>query len=607
MDQQADVGHIRWRGWDEEAFLDARRQGKPILLTLTATWCHWCHVMDQTSYSHPQVIELVNSRFIPVRVDVDQRPDISRRYNQGGFPSIAILDRAGELIAGRVYAPAEEMVRFLEDIGSREEIGSRRPEAAAEAIQPRQDRPRPSASSLAGDDQDPPTGRVLQRLQELYDPDFGGFGREPKQPPWEGLRFLLGLHARTGGKDLLRMAVRSLDGMRTGLYDQKDQGFFRYSVARDWKVPHYEKMLVTNANLTTSYLEAYQLTGKTIYKDTAAGTLDYLLTALYDPARGAFYASQDAGEEYYRLPWKDREAAVKPAVDRTFYSGWNALAATALTKAFGVLGRPSYLQVASQVLEHLWNETWSPDRGMAHVVGGSRQQPPVLEDHGYFLRALLDLHQATGRKELLRRASAVAATVESLFAAPDGGFYDVSEPNSSGGVLGPRDKPVLENSLLAEALATLGYLTGEDGYMTLARRTLEAFQEVVPGSSYLGSKNSRRMEEDEERLFLPAGSAWGRAWDLLESGPVHLVLIGSASDSQTRNILSAALKTYAPHRIIQLLDPKEDGERIASLGFPTGGAPALYACMNGMCLSPITTAGGVRELRVSRPWSTGWK
>ncbi len=337
------------------------------------------------------------------------------------------------------------------------------------------------------------------------------------------------------------------------------------------------------------------------------GALDYLLSALYDPTRGAFYASQDAGEEYYRLPWKDREVAPKPSIDRTFYSGWNALAAASLTKAFGVLGKPFYLQLATQILELLWNETWSSHQGMVHVVGGGRQQPPVLEDQVYFLRALLDLYQATGHGELLRRANAVAAVVESLFAAQDGGFYDVSEPPSSRGVPGTRDKPVLENSLLAEALLTLGYLAGEDRYMTLARSTLEAFEGKVPGSSYVGAKSSRRMEEDEERLFLPAGSAWGRAWDMLVSGPVHLILIGAATDSRTRNILSAALKTYAPNRIIQVLDPNEEGDRIATLGFPAGNAPALYACMNGMCLSPITTAGGVRELRTSRPWATGWK
>ena len=109
---------IQWMEWGDGAFRRAQSEGKPVLLALTATWCHWCHVMDQTSYSHPQVISLIDSRFIPVRVDVDQRPDISHLYNQGGFPSVAVLDDRGELIIGRIYTPAEELVRFLEQASS---------------------------------------------------------------------------------------------------------------------------------------------------------------------------------------------------------------------------------------------------------------------------------------------------------------------------------------------------------------------------------------------------------------------------------------------------------------------------------------------------------
>ena len=109
---------IRWMDWGDAAFRRAQSEHKPVLLALTATWCHWCHVMDQTSYCDPQVISLIDSRFIPVRVDVDQRPEISHRYNQGGFPSVAVLDHRGDLIAGRIYTPPEEMVRFLEQASS---------------------------------------------------------------------------------------------------------------------------------------------------------------------------------------------------------------------------------------------------------------------------------------------------------------------------------------------------------------------------------------------------------------------------------------------------------------------------------------------------------
>ena len=104
---------INWNQWSEEVFLSARQQGKPVLLTLTATWRHWWHVMDQTTYADEEVINLISSRFIPVRVDVDRRPDLSRKYNQGGFPSVALLNDRGEILAGRVYTPPEQMALLL--------------------------------------------------------------------------------------------------------------------------------------------------------------------------------------------------------------------------------------------------------------------------------------------------------------------------------------------------------------------------------------------------------------------------------------------------------------------------------------------------------------
>ncbi len=587
MTEPADNG-IDWQDWSEDTFLRARRQGKPVLLSLTATWCHWCHVMDQTTYADAQVINLVSSRYIPVRVDVDRRPDLSRKYNQGGFPSVALLSDKGELLAGKVYTPPEEMARLLEQVSDRY--------PASPDVKPNVE-PTPSAIRRAESQGQSPVRLVLARLEELYDRDFGGFGIEPKQPPWEGLRFLLALHSRSGDTDLLKMVVRTLEGMKIGLYDQKDQGFFRYSVARDWKVPHYEKMLVTNANLVILYLEAYQSTGKSSYKNLAAGALGYLLGTLHDPDRGLFYASQDAGEEYYRLPWVDRVPAIKPSIDRTFYTGWNALAADCLLRAFSVLNRPTYLTVAVRILDLLENQSWSADRGLSHVVGDFGEQPPLLEDQVFFLRALLSCHQVTGKLEYLDRAVAAGDTIQRIFKAPDGGYYDVPVTSGEYG-----DKSVLENSLLAEAWLVLFDLTGAETYQSLARNTLETFLNIGADSSYSGARGARRVEEDEERLFLPAGAAWGRAWDMLEHRPVRLVVVGSLEDARTKAIVKAANSIYAPHKITQLLDPAQDGVRIAAQGFPEGRTPALYACMGEKCLAPITTTKGIGELKKSRPW-----
>jgi uncharacterized protein YyaL (SSP411 family) len=402
---------------------------------------------------------------------------------------------------------------------------------------------------------------------------------------------------------MLKMVEKTLASIWNGLCDYHDRGFFRYSVSRDWRVPHYEKMLVTNTNLAVVYLEAYQVAGKTVYRHAASGALDYLLGVLFDSARSLFYASQDAGEEYYRLPWKDRVTSPKPAIDLTHYTSWNSQGAAALIKAGGVLGQLGYFRTARQVLDLIWSESWSPDIGLAHVVGESLRQPPVLEDQVHFIRASLALHQATGDSQPLERAVVVVNQVQERFRASDGGFYDVSASSSSQQSFLAREKPVLENSLLAEALVTLAYLTGNDEHLSTAREILETFQGVVPGHCYLGPQGSRRMEEDEEQLFLPAGSTWARAWDLLTYGPVHLVLVGPARHPSTRDLLRAALKVYAQHQVVQVLDPEFQQERIAKLSFPIGREPSIYACMGGMCLAPVTTSREVRALATDRPWA----
>ena len=591
MTQPDASNSIPWREWSEQAFRDARSQGKPVLLTMGATWCHWCHVMDQTAYSDDRVIRLVNSGFIPVRVDVDQRPDISLRYNQGTYPSVAFLTGDGEFLAGRPYTPADEMAALLEQIASGEFV----PETQAT--------PR-NASSSVNVGIASSSDAVMDRLIELYDESFGGFGVEPKQPPWEALSFLAARYGSTGDRQILAMIETTLQGMWHGIYDQKDQGFFRYSVSRDWKVPHYEKMLVTNANLLLAYLSAYQITRRSMYKAAAEGILEYLQSTLYDPDARLFFASQDADEPFYQSSWEARDDSTAPPIDQTLYAGWNALAAHALIESGNVLGRTAYGRTGSEILEKLWKESWSDSGGLARRVGVSRDATPVLIDQVYFLKAWLALYQSTGLQKPLTRAVQIADTTQRLFGAPDGGCYDATAPQSFESRFLRREQPVLDNSLWAEALLALSHLTGDDQYHRLAEAALDIFQTVVPGKSYLGDHSSRRMEEDEEALFLPAGAAWGRAHDFLTQGPVSLVLVGDSSSPAYRRLHRAALRIHAPHRIVQPLDVKRDVDRIDALGLPASESPALYACMGNRCLAPITTPDGVRALARSRAWTS---
>ena len=586
MSQQYGADTIPWLEWSEEAFARARAEGKPVLLTLGATWCHWCHVMDERAYADERVIELVNSRFIPVRVDVDQRPDIALRYNQGTYPSVAFLTADGEFLAGRPYTPPDEMAAVLERISGGEfvaEDGRR-----AEPV------PRAGEASVEA---------VYERLMELYDEDFGGFGVEPKQPPWEALHFLIARYGLTGDRTILGMVENTLQGMWHGIYDRKDQGFFRYSVSRDWKVPHYEKMLVSNASLAIAYSEAYQITRKTGYKTAVEGILRYLYSTLLSPEDGLFHASQDADEPFYQMSWKDRDVNTPPPVDRTFYAGWNALIADALIRVADACGGSGRRDLGCEILEQLWERCWTSAGGLQRLVGARGDTAAIFADQVNFLRAWLTAYQSYGRQVFLQRAVEVAATAEQLFGAEDGCCYDTTPPHSFEAALLPPERSVIDNGRWAEALMWLSHLTDDHGYSERAAVALSVFETVVPGKSYLGGRASRRMEEDEEALFLPAGAAWGRAKDLLTQGPVSLVLVGDSSRPSYRRLHQSALRIYAPHKVVRPLDMERDAQQIRQMGFPLRAEAALYACMGDRCLAPVSTPAEVRELARSRPWT----
>ena len=303
---------------------------------------------------------------------------------------------------------------------------------------------------------------------------------------------------------------------------------------------------------------------------------------LLDPTTGLFWASQDADEEYYGLPWKDRESTVKPSIDTTVYTGWNAIAAGAISHFSGAVGSTSQLKRAEYVLETLWEE-FESNSGLGHILGESRDQPRYLADHVYAFGAYLDMHQISASGENLRRAQSLLDSIHELFSDPSGGFNDVSHGDTP--VHGI--KPVLENALLAEGLTKLAAITGRDEHQATAKNTLKALGSVVPGRSYMGPLGFRRMEEDEEKLFLPAGFAWTRVWDGIAGGMVHIVVVGAKTDKATKGLFGAALRLRTPGMVIQNLDPETDAGMVGQLGFPVSAPPAAYLCIGTQCLPPI--------------------
>ncbi len=296
---------VGWREWSEEAFREAERDGKLVLLSISASWCHWCHVMDETTYSDPLVRELIHRYYVPVRVDTDLQPEINRRYNQGGWPTTAFLDPEGRLLAGSTYIPPETMRKVLERMYAL--YKERRHDLEWETsgpfrLEPVGDLRRKSLETA---------GLILT----LWDRPHGGIGNAPKFPLPEAILLALEAYHFTGKKDFLSFAHQTLSSMvNSRLFDEVEGGFFRYSVTADWNEPHYEKLLEDNALLLLALEWSIATGGDGCLLNALEPTARYITTSLYG-GQGLFHPSQDASEEYYLLGKEEREKAEKPAVD----------------------------------------------------------------------------------------------------------------------------------------------------------------------------------------------------------------------------------------------------------------------------------------------------
>ena len=572
--------NIKWHEWGDEAFAEAKAQDKPVLLSLSAVWCHWCHVMDETSYSDPGVISYVNQHFVPVRVDNDQRPDINSRYNLGGWPTTAFLTPDGELMTGGTYIPPEAMLEHLPKIvtqykSNREEIGrkveemrQRRAEAAAPA--------RGELSAAVFED-------VLRTVVQAYDPVFGGFGEAPKFPHADSIDLLLYAHRRNRDPDLLHMARKTLELMAAGgVFDHEWGGFFRYATQRDWSEPHYEKMLEDNAGLLRSLLALYRASGDPAHAAAATSVIEYVSAKLRDPERGFFFGSQDADEEFYNLPAAGREKLPEPYIDRTCYTSWNAMAASAYLEASWTLDRPELADAALAALEFAWRECRQPESGaMFRYHDGAPHVPGLLGDQAHTARALLDAHEVTGVSAHLDRAATLARLLLDRFAGPQGdgspaGFFDVWDGGDSLGRLSERQKSIQENAICAELFTRLHHLTRNEEYGQAARGTLEAF---APSYHALG--------------YFAAGYA--RQVDIMLNPPAAVNVVGAPGDESARALHRAALSLDVPFRIVQLLDPERDAARLEALYLPPQPAPAAYVCLGTMCSSPVSEPSALAD------------
>jgi len=307
---------VDWYAWGEDAFERARREDKPIFLSIGYSTCHWCHVMEHESFENPAIAELLNNDFVSIKVDREERPDVDRVYmsfvqattGSGGWPmTVFLTPELKPFFGGTYFPPASKWGRpgFSDLLGELARVWksdrSRVEEAATELLQRLRsvtatDGSARSENELAGVEA---LDAGVEQFQRSFDRRRGGFGDAPKFPRPSELLFLLRESARRGPDDgrastALQMATETLRAMALGgMRDHVGGGFHRYSVDGDWRVPHFEKMFYDQSQLVLAYLEAAQATGDAFYAAVAEDTLAYVQREMTD-SHGGFYSAEDA-------------------------------------------------------------------------------------------------------------------------------------------------------------------------------------------------------------------------------------------------------------------------------------------------------------------------
>lgn len=571
------AGEINWRTWGDEAFAEAREKNRPVLLAISAVWCHWCHVMDETSYSVPEIIKEINDRYVPVRVDNDERPDVNRRYNMGGWPSTVFLTPDGEIIHGGTYIAPEPMwqaVTGVDQVWStqRDEIAKRVAELREQEAEARKTK----AGELSADMVD----NVAALVRGQYDPQFGGFGRAPKFPQVRLLRFLLDEYRRHGYPDVAHMLHKTLGAMAaSGMHDKIEGGFFRYATTREWEIPHYEKMLEDNAELLAVYAEAHRTFPQAGYDRVVRDVVRWMDTVLWRDDVKAFAGSQDADEVYYELDGAGREKHGAPFVDKTVYTGWNALAASAYVAAADALGDEALEERAHEVMRTIATRMVVERRLMHFDRGEGPQVADLLGDWAAYLTATIDEYE-TGKHPGAFGGAVMAATVmRERLEDPEGGFFDAPERAEPGRVA-LREKPIEDNALAADALVRLAALTGDEQWRETAVRALRSFAGTYRGWGQFASSYA---------------NAVARAL----SEPLAITVVGPAEDPTASALWNTARAIDDPGRSVQRISP-DDGARLEQLGFPPDRV-AAYVCVGTVCSAPLMDEGSLRgELERAR-------
>lgn len=531
------ASEIQWRVWGAEAFAEAVALDKPILLNLTAVWCHWCHLMDETTYSSAELIKLINDNLIPVRVDADEQPHVQDRYIAGGWPTNAFLTPTGEVLWAGTYVPEEQFTQVATSVLSA--WNERRDELKLEIERRRKalDAARGRHHGLGlvrretADD-------VLSATIDSYDERNGGFGTEPKFPYVDPVELLF-IQGQRDNTDYLRMAEHTLDGMMAGeLWDAEHGGFYRYATGADWSAPRLEKLLSVNAAM----LRIYAL-GASLQKRDDWRSICERIVAWAD--------------ETLALPnglWASSEVADVGLVDDVVYTNYNAQWIRALAIAGARLGKSEWVTRAQRAHDTLLDSMAAPGDLVFHYQRG-KEKPQIgflLLDAADVLAACLAVAQATGQSAYLDHARRIALGMERTYWAEDGAFWDRQKGADELGVLKYRDKPFETNAECARWLNELSIARGEPSFRALAERILAV---LSPQAGRYGV----------------GGAGYAIAVDEFFDTPTRVFVVGK--ENEATSLREAALKLpLANVRVFSL----PEGGRIGHLNFAANTGAAAY-------------------------------
>jgi len=549
---------IQWQPWSEDLFAQAQREHKLVILDLEAVWCHWCHVMEEKTYSDAHVQQLIGSGYIAVRVDQDSRPDLSNRYEDYGWPATIVFDSKGQELAKRSgFIPpgplASMLDAFMKDPTPGPSGGADDNYAAS------------NESTLA-----PGLKKEMeQSFFDTYDPTFGGWGDVHKFLDPDLIEYAMAL-ASQGNTQAQTMARQTLDA-NLALIDPAWGGVYQYSTDGRWDVPHFEKIMYYQANDLRMYAQAYALWKKPSDLKAAEDIHRFLTGFLLSP-EGAFYTSQDADliqGEHSAAYFKKSDAARRklgiPKIDQHIYSRENGWAIEALTALYSVTGDKATLQQAQKAADSLLQNRTLENGGFRHDEKDSAG--PYLADTLAMARAFLSLYAVTADRSWLAKSQASADYIIANFQNADGGFI-----TSRSTTAGLKPKPQRdENASAARYFNLLNHYTGTESYRKMAEHAMQL------------------LSNPSMATRLPTASVLMTDAEL-SSDPMHITVLGDKKNSLTQQLFSTALSKYSlTYRRIEVWDRAEGPLPNKDVQYPELDQPAAFVCADGRCSLPLMT------------------